>query len=80
MAINIDNMQIYSNSDLLIMYRWGLANMAAGQTRTYSGGGHSRTVTFPPLKEMLMMVEWLTDKVEGNDDSTDMFARVRFDR
>jgi hypothetical protein len=44
MSINVSQLATYSDQDLLTIYRWALANGAAGQTREIAG----RSMSFPP--------------------------------
>lgn len=61
MAIDISSIQTFTDAQLLILYRWALANNAAGQTRTIEG----RTVAFPPLDQLMKAVDWL----EGRENA-----------
>ena len=54
----------YTDAELLSLYRWGLANNAAGQQRTING----RSVTFPTQTELLKTIEWLEGRVESAGD------------
>jgi hypothetical protein len=49
MSINVNNIPDYSDADLLKIYRWALANGAAGQTRQIDG----RSISFPPAATIL---------------------------
>lgn len=60
MAIDASSLTSYSDSDLLTIYRWAMANGAAGQTRTING----RSVTFPALADMMKAIDWLEARVE----------------
>jgi hypothetical protein len=76
MAIDISSIQTFTDSELLILYRWGLANNAAGQTKSING----RSVSFPPVEEMRRTVDWLESRIQA-DASTEgaNIALIAFD-
>lgn len=59
MSINIDSLQTFTDADLLKLYRWAMANGAAGQSRSVNG----RNVQFPPLERLMKAIEWLESRV-----------------
>lgn len=52
----------YADSDLKKLYRWALANGAAGTTRSING----RSVTFPSVTDILKVLAWAESDVESN--------------
>jgi hypothetical protein len=48
-GINVNSLSTYTDQDLLTIYRWALANGAAGQTREING----RSMSFPPAAVIL---------------------------
>lgn len=65
MAINVDNLQTFTDAELLTLYRWCLANGAAGQSRSING----RNVQFPPLKDLMSAIDWLEGRINAASDS-----------
>jgi hypothetical protein len=63
----------YTDAELLILYRWALANGAAGTTRAING----RSVTFASVDELRKSIEWLESRV--NSSSNDGMALITFD-
>lgn len=62
MAISKDDIAAlpdYTDAELLKLYRWGLANGAAGTSRTIGG----RSITFPSVKDLKDMIVWLEGRV-----------------
>lgn len=67
MAIDVDNLQAFTDAELLKLYRWALANNAAGQTRQIEG----RSVSFPPLLDLMKAIDWLEKRIEAAGNSGD---------
>lgn len=61
MAIDASAVTEYTDAELLKLYRWGLANGAAGQQRTIAG----RSVTFPEVDKIKSTIEWLEGRIES---------------
>jgi hypothetical protein len=61
-SINFSRLAVYTDQDLLTIYRWGLANGAAGTTRTIQ----NRSVTFPPAKDMLDIITQLENRIAAS--------------
>jgi hypothetical protein len=62
----IDGLPDYTNAHLLKLYRWGLANNAAGQTRNINGA----MISFPSVKDMLAAIGYLEGATNA-DATTD---------
>jgi hypothetical protein len=56
----------YTDAQLLKLYRWALANGAAGTSRSING----RAITFPALPSLLSAIEWLEERVQAASDGT----------
>lgn len=54
----------YTDAELLKLYRWGLANNAAGQSRMMNG----RSVTFPGVKDMLAVIDKLEERTSADEN------------
>jgi hypothetical protein len=63
MAIDVENIQEFTEADLLKLYRWAMANNAAGQTRSIDG----RSVSFPPLESLMKAIGWLESRVNATE-------------
>lgn len=74
MAIDINGIQAFTDSELLTLYRWALANNAAGQSRTIEG----RSVSFPPLADLMKAVDWLESRVNADSATGGGIALVSF--
>ena len=74
MAITMSGVQEFTDAQLLILYRWGLANGAAGQSRQIEG----RTITFPPINELRKTIDWLEGREDQSGTIDDSIALVRF--
>lgn len=59
-----------SDSELITLYRYALANGWAGTTRQVGGGGSTRSVTFASPKELLDMIERLEARVTAAAQTT----------
>ena len=55
MPINAQSLPTYTDAEMLNIYRWALANGAAGQTRTVNG----RTITFASVADITATIQWL---------------------
>lgn len=75
MAIDVDSIQSFTEAELLKLYRWAFAMNAAGQTRTTNDG---RTVSFPPLPELIKAIEWLEARAIADDNSGGGIVEVWF--
>ncbi len=64
MAIDVQSIQSFTDDELLKLYRWALANNAAGQSRTIEG----RSVSFPPLDQLMKAVDWLESRVNTSEN------------
>lgn len=62
----IDGLPDYTNAQLLKLYRWGLANNAAGQTRNVGG----TSIAFPSVSDMLKAISYLEGGVDAADADT----------
>jgi hypothetical protein len=62
MSINVNNVPQYQDTDLLTLYRWALANGAAGQRRTIQG----RDITFPTTAEIISTITWLEQRIQDD--------------
>lgn len=51
-GVDPSNLRTYTDAELITLYRWALANGAAGQTRTIAG----RSVSFPSAPDMLKVL------------------------
>lgn len=60
----IDALPDYSDGNLVKLYRWGLANNAAGQTRMVNG----TSISFPSVSDMLKVIQWAEER--ANVDAT----------
>lgn len=56
MAISIDNLQTFTDAELLILYRHAFATGAAGEERQLGDG---RRLRFPPIDKLMKAIEWL---------------------
>ena len=65
MAINLDNVQTFTDSELLTLYRQAIAINAAGEERRLSDG---RSIRFPSQAEIRKTIEWLEDRVNAADN------------
>lgn len=61
---SIDALPDYTDAHLIKLYRWGLANNAAGQTRNVNGS----MVSFPSVTDMMKAIEWAESR--SNVDCT----------
>lgn len=73
MAINISNLQTFTDAELLTLYRHALATGAAGQDRQMSDG---RRITFPPIEALMKAIDWLEKRT--NADEFDGTALLQF--
>lgn len=64
-GINVSDLATYTDAELVTIYRWGLANGAAGTTRTING----RSITFPSAKDMLDILERLEERAADPADN-----------
>lgn len=72
---SIDGLPDYTNAQLLKLYRWGLANNAAGQSRSINGS----MISFPSVPDMLKAIEYLESTVSSdNTDGSGDIALIRF--
>ena len=62
MSINAAQLPTYLDTDLLAIYRWALANGAAGTTRSIQG----RSITFPAVTEILKTIAWLEQRIQDD--------------
>jgi hypothetical protein len=65
---DIDNLPAFTDAQLVKLYRWGMANGAAGQSRTING----REITFPSMPDMITAIQWAEERinlVNGGDGS-----------
>jgi hypothetical protein len=62
MSINAAQLQTYLDSELLIIYRWALANGAAGTTRSIQG----RSITFPSTKDIWKTIARLEQRIQDD--------------
>ena len=62
MSINVSQLTTYSDADLLTIYRWALANGAAGQTRSVQG----RSITFPSTKDIWDTITRLEHRIQDD--------------
>lgn len=72
MAINLDNVQTFTDAELLVLYRHALAVGAAGEERQIG----DRRIRFPSMPEIRKTIEWLEGRV--NADETDGVALAQF--
>jgi hypothetical protein len=68
----------WTDAEMLKVYRMGLMMNAAGQSRTIEG----RQISFPPLTQMMAMIEWLETRVQiaadaGSGTGTIVLAELR---
>lgn len=76
---DIASLPSYTDAELLILYRWALANGAAGTSRTIGAGGASRSYTFPSVEVLTKTIEWLETRVDSAGDKTGgIHALVQF--
>ena len=61
---SIDALPDYTDAHLIKLYRWGLANNAAGQNRNINGA----YVSFPSVEDMMKAIEWF--EARSNVDET----------
>ncbi len=73
---DITALPTYTDAELLKLYRWAMANGAAGTERQISG----RSITFPALPDLMKAVEWLESRAAagGTDTTGGGIALVRF--
>lgn len=57
----------YTDAQLLKLYRWAMANGAAGESRSMNG--HS--ITFPAIDKLRETIEWLEQRVNVDAASGD---------
>jgi hypothetical protein len=62
MSINVAQLPTYSDSDLLTIYRWALANGAAGTTRNIGGN----MISFPPTDKVISTIAWLEQRIQDD--------------
>lgn len=70
---DISGLPDYTDSELIRLYKWALANGAAGTTRSING----RSVSFPSVKDIRETIEWL--EARSNAASNDGIALITFD-
>jgi len=65
-SADIAALPAYTDAELLLLYRWALANGAAGQSRTING----RSISFPNVNDIMAAIDWLQQKtnVAAGDD------------
>ena len=73
---DISALPAYTDAELLTLYRWALANGAAGTSRTIGAGGASRSYTFPSVEVIIKTIEWLESREAANGGGN--IALVRF--
>lgn len=73
MAINTNNVQTFTDAELLVLYRHALATGAAGEERQMGDG---RRIRFPSIAEIRETIEWLENRV--NADEFDGTALLQF--
>ena len=56
----------YTDAQLLKLYKWAMANGAAGQSRTING----RAIAFPPLADLMKAIEWLESREQAAANAT----------
>lgn len=61
----ISNLPDYSDAELLKLYRWAMANGAAGTTRTIN----NRTIEFPSLPDLTATIAWLEQRIAASSSS-----------
>jgi hypothetical protein len=71
MSINAADLPDYTDADLLKIYRWGLANGAAGTTRSING----RSVTFPEAAVMMDIITQLENRIAAAGGGLSALAR-----
>jgi hypothetical protein len=65
MSINASSLPCYSDCEMVTIYRWGLANAAAGQTRTING----RTISFPSTQDMIQTIIYFEQRIEDEKNA-----------
>lgn len=66
MSINVAQLPTYSDQDLVNLYRWGLANSAAGTTRAIQG----RSITFPSVQDMIRVIAWAEQRIQDDANAS----------
>ncbi len=65
-AADISGLPDYTDAQLLKLYKWALANNAAGMSRTING----RSITFPSAPEIRNTIDWLETRVNATTNGT----------
>jgi hypothetical protein len=73
-GVDPSTLRTYTDAELLSLYRWAMANGAGGQTRTIGG----RSITFPPLPDLMQAVTWLESRVNAASDDGGGIALVQY--
>ena len=71
---SIDALPDYTDAHLVKLYRWGLANNAAGQTRNINGA----MVSFPSVPDMMKAIEWAETRINSGGEAGGDTALVIF--
>lgn len=71
---SIDALPDYTDAHLIKLYRWGLANNAAGQTRNVNGA----MVSFPSVPDMMKAIEWAEARINSSGEGGGDTALVIF--
>jgi hypothetical protein len=73
MGINFSEIQDVTDAEMLKMFRWAMTTGAAGQTRSING----RTISFPPIEQLRVTIEWLERRIDATTDTSDGIALIQ---
>ena len=68
------NVQVFTDAELLLLYRQCLAKIAIGQNYQLNG----RMMTYADLKEVREMIEWLEERVVVAEDNNGGLGLVQY--